>query len=71
MYDFPGDAVIKNWPANAGDTGDVGSILRWDDPLEEERATNSSILAWKIPWTVVYSPWGLKQTRLSHTQTHK
>ena len=28
MYDFPGDAVIKNWPANAGDTGDVGSILR-------------------------------------------
>ena len=26
-------------------------MLGWDDPLEEEMATNSSILAWKIPWT--------------------
>ena len=25
--------------------------LRWEDPLEEEMATRSSILAWKIPWT--------------------
>ena len=25
--------------------------LGWEDPLEEEVATNSSILAWKIPWT--------------------
>ena len=23
----------------------------WEDPLEEEEATHSSILAWKIPWT--------------------
>ena len=23
----------------------------WEDPLEEEMATRSSILAWKIPWT--------------------
>ena len=23
----------------------------WEDPLEEEMATQSSILAWKIPWT--------------------
>ena len=22
----------------------------WEDPLEEEMATHSSILAWKIPW---------------------
>ena len=22
-----------------------------DDPLEEEMATHSSILAWRIPWT--------------------
>ena len=26
--------------------------LSWKDPLEEEMATHSSILAWKIPWTV-------------------
>ena len=25
--------------------------LGWEDPLEEARATHSSILAWKIPWT--------------------
>ena len=27
-------------------------------PLEEEMATCSSILAWRIPWTEDYSPWG-------------
>ena len=25
--------------------------LGWDNPLEEEMATHSSILAWEIPWT--------------------
>ena len=25
--------------------------LDWDDPLWEEVATHSSILAWRIPWT--------------------
>ena len=25
--------------------------LVWEDPLEEEVATHSSIPAWKIPWT--------------------
>ena len=25
--------------------------LGWEDPLEKEMATNSSILAWGIPWT--------------------
>ena len=31
--------------------------LGWEDPLEKEEATHSSILALRIPWTV-YSPWG-------------
>ena len=26
--------------------------LGWEDPLEKEMAAHSSILAWKIPWTV-------------------
>jgi len=26
--------------------------LGWEDPLEKGRATYSSILAWRIPWTV-------------------
>jgi len=25
--------------------------LGWDNPLEKETATHSSILAWRIPWT--------------------
>jgi len=35
----------KESACNAGDTGDTGS----EDPLEEEIAIHSSILAWKIP----------------------
>ena len=29
----------------------LGRGLGWEDPLEKEMATHSSILAWKIPWT--------------------
>ena len=25
--------------------------LSWEDPLEKEMATHSTLLAWKIPWT--------------------
>ena len=25
--------------------------LGWEDPLEDEMATHSNILAWEIPWT--------------------
>ena len=33
-------------------------FLRWEDPLEKGLATHSSILAWRIPWTV--EPGGLQ-----------
>ena len=26
--------------------------LSWEDPLEKGKATHSSILAWRVPWTV-------------------
>ena len=45
------ELVVKNPPANAGDIRDVSSIPESGDPLEEEMATHSSILAWRIPWT--------------------
>ena len=32
--------------------------LGWEDPLEEEMATQSSILAWEIPW--IEEPGGLQ-----------
>ena len=47
--------VVKNPPANAGDTG---VILGREDPLEEEMVTHSSILAWRISW--VEEPGGLQ-----------
>ena len=37
--------------------------LGWEDPLEKEMATHSSVLAWRSPWTeglVNYSPLGHK-----------
>ena len=34
--------------------------LGWEDPLEKGKATHSSILACRIPWTV-YNPWGRKE----------
>ena len=36
--------------------------LGWEDPLEKEMATHSSILAWRIPWTK--EPGGLQSTGL-------
>ena len=48
---FPGDTVVKNLLANAGDLGDTGLIPGSGNPPEEEMATHSSILAWEIPWT--------------------
>ena len=40
--------MVKN-PAVMQETQALS--LGWEDPLEEEMATHSSILAWKIPWT--------------------
>ena len=42
---FPGYSVVKNLPSDAGDIGDMGSILYQEDPLKEEMATHSSLLA--------------------------
>ena len=42
--------------------------LGWEELLELEMATDSSILAWKIPWTeqpAGYSPWGRKESDIT------
>ena len=39
--------------------------LGQEDPLEEGKATHSSILAWRTPWTELYElygPWGRKES---------
>ena len=40
--------MVKNPSAKAGD---VASLPGSGRPLEKEMATNSSILAWRVPWT--------------------
>ena len=63
--------MVKNLPVNAGD---AGSTPGSGDPLEEEMATHSSILGWRIPWTE--EPGGLQsmglksQTRLKQLSKH-
>ena len=62
--------MVENPPANAGDTG---SIPGWGRPPEEEVATHSSVLAWRIPWTE--EPGGLhstgRQSQTDGAHTHK
>ena len=41
-----------------------------EDPLEKEMATHSSILAWRIPWSLVsYSLWGHKESDMTERLT--
>ena len=45
-----GGTVVKNLPVQEMQEMWVHS-LGWEEPLEEETSTHSSILAWKTPWT--------------------
>ena len=66
---FPGSAAVKDLPASAKGTRDTGFILGQEDPLEEEAAPHSSILAWRIPmdrgarWATIHGI-AKSQTRL-------
>ena len=63
LLGFPHGSVVKNPLANATDTQEtwVQSLGR-EALLEEEMATHSSILAWRIPWTE--EPGGLQSIGL-------
>ena len=43
--------MVKNAPGNVLGMRDVVLSPGWEDPLEKEMATHSSILAWRIPGT--------------------
>ena len=60
-----GGSVVKNPPAKHEIQETWVRSLDWEDPLEKEMATHSSILAWEIPWTE--EPGGL-QSRGSQSQ---
>ena len=69
--------MVKNLPASAGDRAWVESLGQ-EDPLEQEMATHSNILAWKNPCTEkpgrLQSMGSQSQTQLTmcntHTHTH-
>ena len=71
---FPCGSACKEFACNAGDLGLTPGLetwvqsLGWEDPLQKEKATHSSILAQRIPWRVhgVAKSW----TRLTLTFTH-
>ena len=48
---FPGGSVVRNPPANAEIWETQIRSLGRGDPLNEEMATHSSIITWRIPWT--------------------
>ena len=64
-YKFPDGSVVKNPPANAGDTALILGVGR--SPLEREMVTHSSVLACEIPWTE--EPGGLESIELQKSQT--
>ena len=60
--------VVKNPSASAGDVRDTGLIPGREDPLEEDMATHSSILAWRIP--CAEEPGGLQSIGLQRAGHH-
>ena len=68
--------LVKNPPANAGDTRDTRSISGQQDPLEEEMATAPVFLPGEFHGQrslVSYGPWGYTESDtidgLTHTHT--
>ena len=59
-YCFPAGAAVKTLPANAGD---AVQSLGQEDPLEEETAAHSSVLAW------AGEPGGLQSMGLKDSDT--
>ena len=89
LWEFPGGLVVRTqcfhcWGPGLMVAQSVKNLpavwemwvwpLGWEDPLEKEMATHSSVLAWRTPWTE--HPGGLKsmgsksQTRLSDSHFH-
>ena len=65
LWCLPGGSVVKN-PPTTQET--QGRSLGWEDPLEEEMATHSSVPAWKTPWTE--EPGGLQSMGVTKRVRH-
>ena len=60
---FPGGWVVKNLPANTGDTGYVGSIPGWEIPWRRKWHPTPVFLLGESNGqrSQVYSPWGRRR----------
>ena len=64
---FPVAQSKKNPLANEEDAGDSDSVPESGRSLEEEMATRSSLLAWRIPWTEEPGGlWSIESQRVGH-----
>ena len=53
MYNYQRASLVAQLVKNPPAMQDTWvQSLRWEDLLEKGKATHSSILAWRIPWTV-------------------
>ena len=59
--------LVKNPPAVQETQETWVPSVGWEDPLEEEMATHSSIVAWKISWTE--EPGGLQSMGCKESDT--
>ena len=62
---FPGGAAVKDLPASAGGTRDIGFILGQEDPLEEEAQPTPVFLLGESHGQrspVGYNPWDCKES---------
>ena len=62
--------MVKNSPPNAGDRRDRGSIPGQEDALEEGMETDSSILAWRFPWTTAVGLQSVGSQRVGHDRSN-
>ena len=72
IWGFPHGSAVKNLPEmQESQEIDVGPNLSWEDPLEEDMATHSSIFAWRIPWTEEPGrPQSITSQRVRHDQSN-
>ena len=64
-WGFPGGLVVTDLLANAGDQEMWVRSLGWEDLLEEEMVTQSSIPAWKILYIEESVWWGHRESEMT------
>ena len=70
LYTHTRSCPVAQWVSNPPAMQETRvQSLGGEDPLEEEMAIHSSILAWRIPWTENpgwgYSPWGCQESDMA------